>query len=111
MQEKELVTKSDISGFIDNPDLDKKIGTLATKAELKAEQDKILKLQAFDSSEFYNKSDLEDASIQNYLVFQPGPKYFKKILKAIIFQRGNQEDCLMKVFNVLLHLIIVLLPG
>ena len=43
MQEKELVTKSDISGFIDNPDLDKKIGTLATKAELKAEQDKILK--------------------------------------------------------------------
>ena len=37
MKEKELVKKSDISGFINNSELDKKIATLATKAELKAE--------------------------------------------------------------------------
>ena len=30
----------------------KKVATVATKAELKAEQDKIKKLQAFDSSYF-----------------------------------------------------------
>ena len=39
-KEKGLVDKFHISGFIDNSDLDKKIATLATKAELKAEQGK-----------------------------------------------------------------------
>ena len=43
IKSKELVYKSPISGFINNADL---------KAELKAEQDKIIKLQAFDSSDF-----------------------------------------------------------
>ena len=42
-----LVDKSDISGFIDNSDLEKKIALLATKAELKAVQDKIVKPQVF----------------------------------------------------------------
>ena len=37
-----------------------KVATLATKAELKAEQDKIIKLQAFDSSYFCGKSHFED---------------------------------------------------
>ena len=44
---KNLVDKSAIAGFINNADLDKKVTTLATKAELKAEQNKILKLQVF----------------------------------------------------------------
>ena len=37
-----------MSRFIKNADLDKKLAILAAKAELKVEQDKILKLQAFD---------------------------------------------------------------
>ena len=37
---KKLVNKSNTSWFINNTDLDEKIKTLATKAELKAEQDK-----------------------------------------------------------------------
>ena len=44
---KNLVDKSATAGFINNADLDKKVTTLATKAELKAEQNKILKLQVF----------------------------------------------------------------
>ena len=52
IKNKELVDKSDIAGFINNSDLDKKVATLATKAELKAEQDKIIKLQAFNLSHF-----------------------------------------------------------
>ena len=44
--------------------------TLATKSELKAEQEKMIKLQEFDSSYFGGKSHFEDDT-QNYLVFQP----------------------------------------
>ena len=56
----------------------KKVATLATKAklELKAEQDKTIKLQAFDSSYFCGKSDFKDDGTQKYLAFQPMYKYF-----------------------------------
>ena len=40
---KKLVNKSDSSEFIDSSDLDIKIATQATKAHLKAEEDKIQK--------------------------------------------------------------------
>ena len=66
-----LDDKSDISGFIDNSYVDKKIATLAAKAELKSGQDKILKLTAFDSSCFRGKNHFEDDGIQNYLMFKP----------------------------------------
>ena len=58
IKQKQLADKSDIAGFINNSDLNKKVATLATKAELKAEQEKIIKLQAFDSSYFRGKSYL-----------------------------------------------------
>ena len=70
MKEKELVKKSDISGFINNSDLDNKIATLATKAELKAEQDKIVKVQVFDSSYLCGKNHFELDGSQNYLVLK-----------------------------------------
>ena len=60
IKEKKLVNESYITGFINSSDLDQKITTLKTKAELKAEQDKIVKLQAFDSSYFCGKSNFED---------------------------------------------------
>ena len=44
IKEKGLVDKSDISGFIDNSGLDKKIAILAIKAELKAKQDNIVRI-------------------------------------------------------------------
>ena len=43
IKQKGVVGKSDISGFMKNVDLDKKVATLVIKAESKAEQDKILK--------------------------------------------------------------------
>ena len=65
-----LVDKSDISRFIDHSGLDKKkIATLATKAELESEQDKITKLQSFDSCCFRAKSYFKNDGTQNYLVF------------------------------------------
>ena len=57
---KSLVDKSAISEFINNSDLDRKLATLATKPELKDEQDKIIKFQAFDSSYFRGKSHFEE---------------------------------------------------
>ena len=60
-------------------DLDKNLATLATKAELKAEQDKITNLPAFDSSYFQSKNHFEDYGTQNCLVFQSLYRYFKKI--------------------------------
>ena len=59
------------AGFTNNANLNKKIATLAIKAELKEEQDKITKLQAFDLIYFRGKSHFEDDDIQNYLVFHP----------------------------------------
>ena len=51
--------------------MNKKVATLGTKAELKAEKDKIIKLQASDSSYFCGKNHFEDDGTQNYLIFQP----------------------------------------
>ena len=71
-----LVDKSDIFSLIDNSDLDKKIATSATKAELKSEQRKTTKLQAFDSS-YFRLSHFDDYDrMQNCLVFQLVHKYF-----------------------------------
>ena len=53
-----LAAKSDLASL--KPEVDKivvnKLTTLATKAELKAEQNKITKLQTFDSSYFRGNS-------------------------------------------------------
>ena len=59
-KEKGLLNKSDIYSPVKNSDLNTKLATLATKTKLKAEQDKIVKLQAFDSTYFRNKSHFED---------------------------------------------------
>ena len=83
MKSEGLIDKSAIAGFIKNTDLNKKlatlIATLVAKAELKAEQDKTIMLKAFDSSYFRGKNHFEDDGTQNYLVFQPMYRYFKKI--------------------------------
>ena len=92
VKQKRLVDKCPIAGFINNADLDKKAATLATKADLKAEQDKIIKLQAFDSSYFRGKSHFEDDGTQNYLVFQPMYKYFKKIYISSWKSKGLSDD-------------------
>ena len=60
IKSKSLVDESAISKFINNSDLDRKLATLATKAELKDEQDKIIKFQAFNSSYFRGKSHFEE---------------------------------------------------
>ena len=64
IKSKTLVDKSAISGFINNADLDKRVATLAMKAELNANHDKIIKLQVLDSSYFRGQSHFEDDGTQ-----------------------------------------------
>ena len=70
VESKNLVDKSVIAGFINNADLNRKIGKLAIKAELKAEQDKIIEIKAFESSYFWGKNHFKDHCSQNYIIFQ-----------------------------------------
>ena len=65
IKEKKLVDQSDICNLVRNSDLSTKLATFVKKAELKAEQDKIVKLQTFDSSYFGGKSHFEDYGLQN----------------------------------------------
>ena len=104
-----LIYKSTIAGFIKKVDLNKKTATLATKAELKVEQNKITKLRSFDSSYFRGKSHFEEGGTQNYLLFQPVYIYVKKIGNTEHISAWKSKDCLMKVLSLLLHLMIVLL--
>ena len=48
MKGNELVKKADVSGFVNNSDLDNEIATVAAKEELKVQQDKMLKLQVLE---------------------------------------------------------------
>ena len=61
-----MINKYDIAGFINNVDLDKKkVEKLSIKAESKAEQDKILKLQAFQLCYIRGKSHFEKMVIKS----------------------------------------------
>ena len=55
-----LVNKSNISSLSKNSDLNITLEKLAAKAELKAEKDKILKLQTHYSSYFFRKHFFDD---------------------------------------------------
>ena len=53
----------------------KKMATLATKSKLKAKQDKIVKLPAFDSIYFWSKIRFEEDGTENYLLIKPMYRY------------------------------------
>ena len=78
-----LVNESSLNEKIKALPRKEKRKTLAIKWALKAEQDKIVVLQTFDSNYFRSKSHFKDDTIQNYLAFQPIHICFKKI--------GNSE--------------------
>ena len=70
------------------------------------------KLETFDSTYFRDKSHFEDDGTQNYLVFQTTYRLVilkRLVILMIIFYHENLKDCLMKVLNLLLQLIILLI--
>ena len=65
------MSKSVISNPVKIADFNAKLATLATKAELKAEQEEIVKLEAFDPSYFHGKFFFGDDGFQNMFFYQP----------------------------------------
>ena len=65
IKQKRLVDNSSIYNLVKKSDLRTKFETLVTKAELIAEQDKIIRFQVFDSSYFCGKSHFEDDATQS----------------------------------------------
>ena len=103
IKQKKLVDKSAIAGFINNPDFNEKIATIATKAELKTEQDKIIKLQLLDHpSYFCNKNHFEYDGTQNNSVLHLIYRYFKKISNTANISswksKGLSSESMMKAF-------------
>ena len=70
-----MVTKADFDNKLIS--LDRKINSNKTKHLLAKNEFK--KLQPFDSNYFKGKSRFEEYGVQNYLLFQPIYRYFKKI--------------------------------
>ena len=70
-----LVTKTDFNTKIIS--LNKKIISNKTKHLLV--KNELKKLQTFDSSYFRGKNHFEEDGAQNYLVFQPMYRYFKRV--------------------------------
>ena len=86
----ELADQSVIADLVKTAELyKKKLTTLTTKAELKAEQYKIVKCFIY--------------------FFRQCTKILNRLVILIIFQHRKLKDCLMKLLRLLLHLIIVLL--
>ena len=61
-------------------------------------ENELKKLKKIDSGYFRGKDYLEE----NYLIFKPMNKYFKKIANTKSICHGNLNDCLMMLLSFLL---------
>ena len=75
LAEANLVTKTDFDNKLIN--LNKKINISKTKHVIV--ENKFGKLQTFDSMYYCGKSHFQNDSTENYLVFQPTQRYFKRV--------------------------------
>ena len=73
-----LVTKTDFDAKLSR--LNRKI--TSNKTNLLLVENELKKLKTFDSSYFIGKSHFGEDGIQNYLVFQPIKRYFKRIVNV-----------------------------
>ena len=84
-----MIDKYAIAGFTNNADLNTDGVTLATKAELKAEQDKIAKLETYDLDHCLGKTFFGDDVSQSMFAHQPAiNKLELKTEKGIDFAIG-----------------------
>ena len=72
------MTKTDFDAKVSS--LNRKIASNKTKHLLV--ENGLKKLKTFDSSYFIGKSHFEVDGMQNYLVFQPIQRYFKRIVNV-----------------------------
>ena len=106
-----LITKTNLGTEL------KKISDRVTSNKTKhlLVENELKKLKTVDSSCFKRKSHFEEDGTQNYLIFQPIQRYFKKELQVlvvvIIYTFGNLKVYLMKGLILILHVTTVLLQN
>ena len=94
-----LVTKVDFD--TKQKTLNQKLNSNETKYLLV--ENELKKLQIFDSIYFRGKYHFGEGGTQNYLVFKPMYIHFKRFSG---FGSGKLKDCLIKILQLLLQLII-----
>ena len=78
----------DISRLVKKTDFDAKLKknsdiVTSNKSKHLLVENELKKLKTFNSSYFKGKSHFQEDGAQNYLVFQPMYRYFKRILKGL----------------------------
>ena len=77
-------------------------------------ENELKKLEKFDAAYFRGKNCFDGDGTQNYLVFQPIYRYFKKIAgvgSGNYISFGNLKVCLIKGLILILHPVTVLLEN
>ena len=106
----DLVKKTDFDTKLQ--DISKRITSNKTKHLLV--ENGLKNLKKIDLSYFKGKRHFEEDGTQNYLVFHPMQKHFKRnagVGSGIIYIFGNLKVCLMKELILILHLITALLQN
>ena len=98
-----LITKTDFDAKLSS--LNRKITSNKSKHLLV--ENELKKLKTFDSSYFIGKSHFEEDGTQNYLVFQPIYRYFKRVVNSD-YILDYILSCLMKVILMKVNLILQL---
>ena len=101
IKQKELVNKSGISNIVKIFDSNTKLASLSTKAKLKKEEDKIVKLQRHDLIFFLGKNVFADDSSQNMFIYQPtlDKLELKKTKVLLVFLVGNERGYTLLKLN------------
>ena len=71
IKQNKLANKYGIPNLVEHSDVKTKLATLATKAELQAQQEKPVKQQAHDLISFFGKNFSDDDGSPNIFVYQP----------------------------------------
>ena len=101
-----MITKTILDNTVSR--LDRKI--VENKTKNKSIENELKKLKTFDLSYFIGKSNFEEDGAQNYLVFQPIFRHFKKLLIKSLFHHGNLKNYLTKILHLMPPLTIGLTP-
>ena len=97
-----LVTKTDFEAKL------KDISHRVTKTKSKhlLVENELKKLTMFDATYFRDKEYFGNDGLQNFLVFQPMPKYFLKKVDRLKFQNLDLKEYITKLLNLLIMFLL-----
>ena len=87
------------ANLITKTDFDAKLSSLNRKITSNKSKHLFVENELEKLKIFIGKSHFEEDGTQNYLVFQPMYRFFKKLAILALFHHGNLKDSLMKIFS------------